>query len=101
MSDQENVNPGNLVPAGRLDLAPLAPANPLVSRGIADLTKMQNMPTTAPNAKSSTEQLLTDFRKLSTVLNTRMNRLKQLESLIRSRKPFDLKPEDFPKPPER
>src|SRR6266849_4286794 len=41
MSDQDKSNNGNLVPAGRRDLAPVASANPLVLRGLADLAKSQ------------------------------------------------------------
>ncbi len=39
MSNQEHG--GNLVPAGQGGLAPAAPANPLVVRGMADLAKIQ------------------------------------------------------------
>ncbi len=42
MSDQEKPNIGGLVPKGRYDLAPAAQANPLVSRGMADLAKLQD-----------------------------------------------------------
>lgn len=37
MSDQHNREDGHLVPSGRRDLAPVTCANPLVSRGMADL----------------------------------------------------------------
>src|SRR5437870_1928267 len=39
MSDRDKRNNGNMVPAGRRDLAPVAGANPLVSRAIADLAQ--------------------------------------------------------------
>jgi len=39
MSDHDNRDDGSLVPTGRRDLAPVAPTNPLVSRGIADLAQ--------------------------------------------------------------
>jgi Tfp pilus assembly protein PilF len=38
MSSQDKANSGNLVTAGRRDLAPAGAANPLVSRAIVDLT---------------------------------------------------------------
>ena len=44
MSDQDRPNYGNLVPAGRHDLAPVILANPLVLRGISDLARMQESP---------------------------------------------------------
>jgi tetratricopeptide (TPR) repeat protein len=39
MSDEDKLNNGTLVRAGHRDLAPVTAANPLVSRGIADLNK--------------------------------------------------------------
>ncbi len=39
MTDQDKPNEGSLVGGGRRDLAPVAAANPLVSRGIADLAQ--------------------------------------------------------------
>ena len=50
MSDRNKPNSGNLVPVGRSGLAPVAAANPLVSRGIADLAKMQGFLTLAAGA---------------------------------------------------
>src|SRR5437867_12511026 len=44
MSDQDKPNDGSLVPAGRRDLAPVAAANPLVSRGLADLDNVDSLP---------------------------------------------------------
>ena len=44
MSDHDDRDDGSLVPAGRPDLAPLAAANPLVARGLADLSKLQLVP---------------------------------------------------------
>ncbi len=41
MSDQDEPINGNLVPAGRRDVAPVPAANPLVSRGIADLAELR------------------------------------------------------------
>jgi len=46
MSDQDQPSNGNLVPAERRDLAPVAPVNPLVSRGLADLAQAR-LPTMA------------------------------------------------------
>jgi hypothetical protein len=46
MSDHNNGNDGSLVPTGRRDLAPVAPTNPLVSRGLADLAQAR-LPTMA------------------------------------------------------
>jgi hypothetical protein len=43
MSDQDNRNDRSLLPVGHSDLAPVVPTNPLVSRGIADLAKMQDV----------------------------------------------------------
>jgi hypothetical protein len=40
MSEQVNRDGGRLVPAGRSDLVPVAAPNPLVSRGMADLSKV-------------------------------------------------------------
>jgi molecular chaperone DnaK (HSP70) len=41
MSDQERLNNGSLVPAGLNGLAPVAATNPLVSRGVADLSRLR------------------------------------------------------------
>jgi len=49
MSEQENDDRGNLVPAGRRDLAPFAAANPLVSRGLADLAQVRLLKLTKPS----------------------------------------------------
>ena len=47
MSDHDNRHDGGLVPAGRHDLAPVAPANPLVSRGLADIARINSSIKTA------------------------------------------------------
>ena len=50
MSDRNKPNSGNLVRAGQGDLRPVAAANPLVSRGIAEVAKMQGLPNVADGA---------------------------------------------------
>ncbi len=43
MSDKDKPNNANLIPAGSSDLATVAAANSLVSRGVADLAKMREL----------------------------------------------------------
>ena len=43
MSDQDKPNDGRLVPAGCRELAPVAAANPLVARGLADLAHRHSL----------------------------------------------------------
>jgi hypothetical protein len=57
MKNQDNPREESLVPTGGSDLAPLAPANPLVSRGLADLTKVQEM-AHSPRRSASVQELL-------------------------------------------
>ncbi len=52
MSNQDHANSTSLVPTAGSDLAPLAPANPLVSRGMADLA---NLPTEAESNSSQSK----------------------------------------------
>jgi formylglycine-generating enzyme required for sulfatase activity len=44
MSTQPNGDNGNLVPSSRRDLATVAPTNPLVSRGLGDLSILDSLP---------------------------------------------------------
>jgi hypothetical protein len=60
MRDQDTPNDGSLVPAGRGDVAPSAPGNPLVSRGIADLAKLHLPPLVVPDGESESDSDLQD-----------------------------------------
>ena len=96
MSGQDKPNDGNLVPAGRRDLAPVAGANPLVARGIADLATMKR--TLSPELQALVERSWAEVRAhfqrqqdhLNHVAGLLRQHLTYLDSLSRSRHPFDV-----------
>ena len=74
MSDQDNRNDGSLVPTGRGDLAPVAPTNPLVSRGLVDLAKTQ-MENLLPSGSRTTAPSDSDYAALLTRARLKQARL--------------------------
>ena len=68
MSDEHKAIGGIMVRAGRRDLVPVGPVNPLVARGITDLAKIQEEPEEFPNSS--------DFAALLTRARVKVARLK-------------------------
>ncbi len=98
MSDQDEPMKGDLVPAGRRDVAPVPAANPLVSRGMAELAGLREVTVEgdrppdpeAPSPKRSAliDGLIQEHRQKAESLHSFLQALPK----VQGRHPFDLPP---------
>ena len=89
MKPQENCESASLVPIGRGHLVPLAPANPLVSRGLSELANIQELPEKR-SLPASIAALVTKSR--AQIAQGRQN-LQKFLAQQHGRHPFDLPPQ--------
>jgi hypothetical protein len=101
MSEPGQPNDGNLVPAERHDLAAVPSANPLVSRGIADLAKTAEYSRTTESSigNKRPEHLPPESGPSTDDLKELQTRFKVMAARLKARRPGQ-KPITLPSPKE-